>query len=102
MGTATHATPPARPAEGELQGGKGGSCAPAADPAHRPLLHDWSLATRGDLRLLASALRRRWPVPPNLPTLAIRAALEARDPTRTIAAAWVLIRADEANLEAGG
>ena len=72
------------------------------DPACRPLLCDWSQATRGDLWLLASALRRRWPVPPHLTALAIRAALDARDPARTLAAAWVLIRADEANREAGG
>ena len=72
------------------------------EPACRPLLYDWTQATRGDLRLLASAIRRRWPVPSHLPALAIGAALDAQDPAHTIAAAWVAVRADEANLEAGG
>ena len=70
-------------------------------PACRPLLYDWSQATRGDLRLLASAIRRRWAVPSHLPALASRAALAANDPARANAAAWALIRVDEASLEAG-
>ena len=55
------------------------------DPACRPLLCDWSQATRGDLWLLASALRRRWPAPSHLPALAVGAALDAQDPARMIA-----------------
>jgi hypothetical protein len=72
------------------------------DPACRPLLYDWSQATRGDLRLLASDIRRRWPVPSHLPALAIGAALDAAHPRRAIAAAWVAVLPDAADLEAGG
>lgn len=74
---------------------------PAADPACPPLLYDWSQATRGDLRLLASAIRRGWAVPSHLPELAASAALDSGDARRLIAAAWALIAADRANLEAG-
>jgi hypothetical protein len=101
MATAAHPTP-ARLRGEQNQQGSGGAFAPAADPASQPLLHDWSQATPGDLRLLASALRRRWPVPSYLPALAVRAALASEDDACAIAAAWVVLRADEANLEGGG
>ena len=103
MTTATQPTPLRRSAcpAGTTQGGKGGSSAPAADPACPPLLYDWSQATRGDLRQLASAIRRGWAVPSYLPDLAARGALDSGDARRLIAAAWALIAADRANFEAG-
>jgi hypothetical protein len=75
------------------------------DPPCRPLLYDWSQATRGDLRLLARAIRRGWPVPADRRPQLLAAACDAFDtahPRRALAAASVLIAADEANLEAGG
>jgi hypothetical protein len=103
MAVAARHTKRAPLAEG-VQGGKGGERAQTAAPACRPLLYDWSQATRGDLRLLARAIRRRWPIPAERrPPLiaAVENALDSPDPRRILAVAWVLIAADEANLETG-
>jgi hypothetical protein len=109
MATAAHPTPPGPLAEEKTEGGKGGKCAPAADPACPPLVYDWSQATRSDLRLLACAIRRRWPIRGELCRSFVEAVTAivtdpASPPALRIAAARVLLEMDKDNmrLEAGG
>lgn len=67
-----------------------------------PLLYDWANATRGDMRLLRTAIRRGWtdPLPPANKKALVDAVLQA---CRTgsnrliLAAAWAFIEMDEAN-----
>jgi hypothetical protein len=63
----------------------------------------WGAASRGDLRLLAHAIRAGWPVPAERrgPLLeAVASGLHADNPRQTIAATRVFLAAVQSNLEA--